>query len=81
VLFKKLCDEIGYADYLGALQAFRAEFDDDPDLLQMSALLPVLPPNPQRRPDQESTFVLCTPLRVKQIELPARDAPPEFRRG
>jgi hypothetical protein len=39
VLFKKLCDDIGYADYLGSLQAFRAEFGDDPDLLQMSAFL------------------------------------------
>ncbi len=29
----------GYADYLGALQAFRAGLDDDPDLLQMSAFL------------------------------------------
>jgi FMN phosphatase YigB (HAD superfamily) len=38
-LYAKLRDELGYADYLGALQAFRAGLDDDPDLLQMSAFL------------------------------------------
>ena len=38
-LFAKLRDDLGYADYLGALQAFRAGVDDDADLLQMSAYL------------------------------------------
>ena len=38
-LHAKLRDELGYADYLGALQAFRAGLDEDPDLLQMSAFL------------------------------------------
>jgi FMN phosphatase YigB (HAD superfamily) len=38
-LYAKLRDELGYADYLGALQAFRAGLDDDRDLLQMSAFL------------------------------------------
>jgi FMN phosphatase YigB (HAD superfamily) len=38
-LFAKLRDEFGYADYLGALEAFRVGLDDDPDLLQMSAFL------------------------------------------
>ena len=38
-LHANLRDEFGYADYLGALQAFRAGLDEDPDLLQMSAFL------------------------------------------
>ncbi|HUF21264.1 MAG TPA: HAD family hydrolase [Burkholderiales bacterium] len=38
-LYAKLRDELGYADYLAALQEFRAELDDDPRLLQMSAFL------------------------------------------
>jgi FMN phosphatase YigB (HAD superfamily) len=38
-LFATLRDEFGYADYLGALEAFRVGLDDDPDLLQMSAFL------------------------------------------
>jgi FMN phosphatase YigB (HAD superfamily) len=38
-LYAKLRDEHGYADYLGALQAFSTGLDDDPDLLQMSAFL------------------------------------------
>ena len=32
-------DELGYADYLGSLQLFRAGLDSDPALLQMSAWL------------------------------------------
>ena len=38
-LYAKLRDDLGYADYLGALQAFRAGQDDNPDLLRMSAFL------------------------------------------
>ncbi|HUH06011.1 MAG TPA: HAD family hydrolase [Kofleriaceae bacterium] len=38
-LYAKLRDELGYADYLATLQAFRAGRDDDPHLLQMSAFL------------------------------------------
>ena len=38
-LYAKHRDQFGYADYLGALEAFRAGLDDDPDLLQMSAFL------------------------------------------
>jgi FMN phosphatase YigB (HAD superfamily) len=38
-IYGALRDELGYADYLGALQKFRAGLDDDPDLLQMSAFL------------------------------------------
>ncbi len=38
-LYAKLRDESGYADYLGALQAFRSGLDDDPHLLQMSHFL------------------------------------------
>jgi len=38
-LFEALRDDLGYADYLGALQAFRAGREDDRELLQMSAFL------------------------------------------
>jgi FMN phosphatase YigB (HAD superfamily) len=38
-IYGALRDQLGYADYLGALQAFRADLDDDADLLQMSAFL------------------------------------------
>lgn len=34
-----LREELGYVDYLGALQKFRVGLDDDPDLLQMSSFL------------------------------------------
>ena len=37
--FADLRDASGYADYLGALQAFRVGMDNDPKLLQMSAFL------------------------------------------
>jgi FMN phosphatase YigB (HAD superfamily) len=38
-IYAALRDELGYADYLGAMQVFRAGLDDDTDLLQMSAFL------------------------------------------
>jgi FMN phosphatase YigB (HAD superfamily) len=38
-LFAELRRKLGYADYLGALQAFRRGLDDDPRLLSMSAFL------------------------------------------
>ncbi|MEW9307392.1 HAD family hydrolase [Labrys neptuniae] len=38
-IYGKIRDEYGYADYLAALQLFRAGLDDDPDLLQMSKFL------------------------------------------
>lgn len=38
-LYSKLRNELGYADYLGALQLFRVGLEDDPNLLQMSAFL------------------------------------------
>lgn len=37
--FARLRDELGYADYLGALQAFRTGLEEHPDLLQMSGFL------------------------------------------
>jgi FMN phosphatase YigB (HAD superfamily) len=37
--YARLRDELGYADYLGSLQAFRAGLDEHPDLLQMSSFL------------------------------------------
>jgi FMN phosphatase YigB (HAD superfamily) len=38
-LYSQLRDEVSYADYLGALQRFRAGLEDNPDLLHMSAFL------------------------------------------
>ena len=38
-IYAQLRDELGYADYLGALQRFRAGLDNDPALLQMSPWL------------------------------------------
>jgi FMN phosphatase YigB (HAD superfamily) len=37
--YAALRDQLGYADYLGAMQEFRSGLDDDTDLLQMSAFL------------------------------------------
>jgi len=37
--YSRLRDELGYADYLGSLQAFRAGLEEDPELLQMSSFL------------------------------------------
>ncbi len=38
-LFQQLRAELGYADYLGALQRYRLENLDDPQLLQVSSFL------------------------------------------
>ena len=38
-IFEQLRSELGYADYLGALQRYRMEVPDDPQLLRMSAFL------------------------------------------
>ena len=38
-IFAALRDEVSYADYLGALQRFRAGLEDAPGLLQMSSFL------------------------------------------
>jgi FMN phosphatase YigB (HAD superfamily) len=38
-LFEQLRVELGYADYLGALQRYRLEYPRDPHLLDMSAFL------------------------------------------
>ncbi len=42
-LFEKLRNELGYADYLGALQAYRQRFLDEPSLLQVSQFLLLYP--------------------------------------
>jgi FMN phosphatase YigB (HAD superfamily) len=39
MLFEGLRRELGYADYLGALQRYRLENEDDPALLRMSSFL------------------------------------------
>jgi FMN phosphatase YigB (HAD superfamily) len=38
-IYGELRDRLGYADYLGALQAFRSDSHDEPALLQMSSYL------------------------------------------
>jgi len=38
-IFEELREELGYADYLGALQRYRMDYIDDPRLLIMSAFL------------------------------------------
>lgn len=38
-LFKQLRDELGYADYLGALQRYRIEYAHDPHILMVSNFL------------------------------------------
>jgi FMN phosphatase YigB (HAD superfamily) len=38
-IFEQLRGELGYADYLGALQRYRLEHQDDPQLLQVSFFL------------------------------------------
>jgi FMN phosphatase YigB (HAD superfamily) len=38
-LFEQLRVELGYADYLGALQRYRVEFPRDPHILEVSAFL------------------------------------------
>jgi FMN phosphatase YigB (HAD superfamily) len=38
-IFEQLRAELGYADYLGALQRYRLEHPDDPRILQMSSFL------------------------------------------
>jgi FMN phosphatase YigB (HAD superfamily) len=38
-IFGRLREQLGLADYLASLQAFRAGLDDDPDLLAMSEFL------------------------------------------
>lgn len=37
--YRALRDELGYADYLGAVQRLRGEFDDAPRLLQLAAFI------------------------------------------
>ena len=39
ILFEELRTELGYADYLGALQRYRLENLDDPQLLEVSSFL------------------------------------------
>jgi len=39
IIFEQLRDELGYADYLGALQRYRMEYPRDPHLLTVSRFL------------------------------------------
>src|SRR5574341_2367146 len=38
-IFEELREELGYADYLGALQRYRVEYPRDPHVLTVSAFL------------------------------------------
>jgi FMN phosphatase YigB (HAD superfamily) len=58
-LFEELRAELGYADYLGALQRYRKGDEDDPQLLRMSSFL-VDYPFPQRLyPDALEVIAHC----------------------
>ena len=37
--YEALRDELGYSDYLGAVQRLRSAFDDDPNLLQLATFI------------------------------------------
>src|SRR5262249_39757075 len=50
-LFEELRDELGYADYLGALQRYRVENPRDPHLLQVSSYLVASPSAARLYPD------------------------------
>lgn len=58
-LFETLRSELGYADYLGALQRYREEDPDDMQLLRMSAFLIDYPFASRLYPDALSTLAHC----------------------
>lgn len=58
-IFEELRVELGYADYLGALQRYRLENLDDPQLLLMSAFLIDYPFSTRLYPDALATLERC----------------------
>jgi FMN phosphatase YigB (HAD superfamily) len=55
-IFEQLREELGYADYLGALQRYRVEYLDDPRLLLMSSFLVDYPFAARLYPDVMETL-------------------------
>jgi FMN phosphatase YigB (HAD superfamily) len=58
-IFETLRAELGYADYLGALQRYRLEDPDDPELLRMSAFLIDYPFPSRLYPGALQTLAQC----------------------
>jgi FMN phosphatase YigB (HAD superfamily) len=58
-IFETLRSELGYADYLGALQRYRLEDPDDPQLLRMSSFLIDYPFPSRLYPDALRTVSHC----------------------
>ncbi len=61
-IFEELRTQLGYADYLGALQRYRLENLDDPQLLLMSSFLVDYPFSTQLYPDALATLERCRRL-------------------
>src|SRR5690242_18284225 len=61
-IFEALRAELGYADYLGALQRYRLENLDDPQLLLMSTFLVDYPFSTQLYPGALTTLERCRRL-------------------
>ncbi len=62
VIFEELRTQLGYADYLGALQRYRLENLDDPQLLLMSSFLVDYPFSTRLYPDALATLERCRRL-------------------
>ena len=63
-LFEELRVELGYADYLGALQRYRLENLDDPQLLRVSAFLVDYPFSERLYPGALAALARCAGLGV-----------------
>ena len=61
-IFEELRTQLGYADYLGALQRYRLENLDDPQLLLMSSFLVDYPFSTQLYPGALATLERCRRL-------------------
>ena len=61
-LFEELRTELGYADYLGALQRYRMENLDDPQLLQVSSFLVDYPFAQRLYPGAMAALARCSAL-------------------
>jgi FMN phosphatase YigB (HAD superfamily) len=61
-LFEELRRELGYADYLGALQRYRLENLDDPQLLEVSAFLVDYPFAERLYPGARAALARCSRL-------------------
>ncbi|MBV8402817.1 MAG: HAD family hydrolase [Gammaproteobacteria bacterium] len=61
-IFEELRSELGYADYLGALQRYRVEHQDDPQLLRISFFLLDYPFAERLYPGALAALVRCRPL-------------------